>query len=101
MKNPDFDSSIVPSEFKPLVTEIEAEITMSDTRRIVHEYNSQINKTATLKACAACGMRAFDMGIVHHFVKPISELAILKFSNEKRNSKYCRRIQVKTKNNRS
>ena len=32
-KNPDFDSSIVPSEFKPLVAEIEAEITISDTRR--------------------------------------------------------------------
>lgn len=84
MKNPDFDSSVVPSEFKKLVAEIEAEVTMADTERIVREYNAEINKTATLKACASCGMRAFDMGKVHHFVKPISELNILLCSEERK-----------------
>ena len=83
MKDPDFDSSVIPAEFKSLTAEIESEITINDTERIVRDYNADIKKSATLQVCAACGMRAFDMGKIHHFVKPISELHILLCSADK------------------
>ena len=83
MKDPDFDSSVISAEFKSLTTEITSEITINDTERIVRDYNADINKSATLQVCAACGMRAYDMGKIHHFVKPISELHILLCSADK------------------
>ena len=83
MKDPDFDSSVISAEFKSLTTEITSEITINDTERIVRDYNADINKSATLQVCAACGMRAFDMGKIHHFVKPISESHILLCSADK------------------
>ena len=83
MKNPEFDSCVVPEEFKELVAEIEKEVTIADSQRIVGQHNSDTNKQAMLTACAACGMRAFDMGDIHHYMKPISQLDILKCTKER------------------
>lgn len=82
MKDPDYDCSVVPEEFKSLVTEIESEIVLSYTERIVLQHNIDVNKSDPLTACASCGMRSFDMGTVHHSRKPITQLDILKCTTE-------------------
>jgi hypothetical protein len=48
MENTEFDSSVVPAEFELLTTEVENEITIDDSERIVRDYNGEINKSATL-----------------------------------------------------
>ena len=83
MKDPKYDSSIVPKEFKGLASKIEAEINLTDTERIVRQHNADINKAATLTACAACRMRSFDMGNVEHHIKPIADISS---SSHKKNS---------------
>lgn len=83
MKDPDYDSSVVPDEFKGLVEEIQAEICLADTERIVRQHNKDIDKKARLTVCAACGMRSFDMGNVHHHIQPVYELDILKCTEER------------------
>jgi hypothetical protein len=96
MKDPNYDSSVVPEEFKSLVAEIESEIVLSDTERIVLQHNIDVNKSAPSTACASCGMRAFDMGTVHHSRIPITQLDILKCTTERKSviEKNRRGIQV-------
>jgi len=84
MQDPEYDSSVVPEEFKALVAEIESEIVLVDTERIVRQHNIDVNKSATLTACASCGMRAFDMGTVHHSRIPIAQLDLLKCTIEQK-----------------
>jgi hypothetical protein len=46
MKDPNYDSSVVPEEFKSLVAEIESEIVLSDTERIF--FNTTLMSTKVL-----------------------------------------------------
>jgi hypothetical protein len=84
MKDPDYDSSVVPEKFKRLVAEVESEIVMADTERIIRQHNIDINKAASLTACASCGMRTFDMGMIHHCRIPLSQLDILMCTEEQK-----------------
>ena len=85
MKDAEYDSSVVPEEFKGLVAEIESEIVLADTERIVRQHNIHINKSATLdKARASFCMRAFDMGTVHHSGIPMAQMDLLKCTKEQK-----------------
>ncbi|KAK4021556.1 hypothetical protein OUZ56_003470 [Daphnia magna] len=79
-----YNSSIVPEEFKGLVVKIDSEIVLADTERIVRQHNIGVNKSATRTVCASSGMRAFDMGTVHHTRIPITQLDVLKCTIEQK-----------------
>lgn len=79
----EYDSYIVPEQFKNLIAEIEQEITDESEERIVTDYLQAINKSARLVTCASCGMKAFEMGDVRHHVMPVSSSDVLRCSQEK------------------
>lgn len=75
-------SSNLPQEYQSLTKEIKKENNPENLQRIVHSFKKKIDRQAKLLACAACGMRHFNMGSNRFSETKISHLKVLKYTEK-------------------
>ncbi len=76
----------IPSKFLNLKKEIENENNLSNMERIRKSFQTKINRKANLKACAACGIRNFEMGGCKFYQTKLSDLEVLAYTKEELSS---------------
>ncbi len=73
-----------------LAQEVKKDFQASEWGRIVDQFQNNFNLTATLKSCACCGMRSYEMGSVNYVEVDVQSLTLLQYSIEQMN--YLNRI---------
>ena len=78
------DGTTLPQQYESLAREITNENSSNNLQRIVESFKKKIDRRAKLLACAACGMRNFNMGSNRFRETKLSQLNILMYTEEER-----------------